>query len=200
MWHHHAARYRHTDFCAFRRGGCGLGSDRGNCARRSTRRNLNSVRGLLCRSCGRCRRIGDRKCSSGRRLNGNLFFPRSRSRGRFHGHPSRGWRNNDNRARGHSPCGSFGDNRAGGRTRRNGRSGWRSSNDRRCRARLRNDLAWFRPSRRGGCSGLRGNRSRGRRCRGWRGRFGWRSCRRLRRHSRVACLFFLFLLLGQDGL
>ena len=204
MRHHHAAWYGHADLCALRGSGRGLGGDRGNRARRSTRgdKNFSGTRrcgDLLRNSCGRCRRVSNRRNNGGRRLNGNLFLPRSRSRGRLHGRSSRGRRNNHNRARGHSTCGSFGDNCAGRRTRRNGRSGRRRSNDRGRGARLRNDLAWFRPGRRGGCSWLRGNRGRSGRLRCWRG-FSRRNCRRLRRHSRVACLFFIFLFLGQEGL
>ena len=205
MRHHHAAWYGHNDLCAFRRSGCRLGGDCGDRARRSTRggKNFSGTRrcgSLFRNSCGRCRRVSTRSNNGGRRLNGDLFLPRSRSHGRLHGNSSRGRRNNHNRARCHSPCGSFGDNRAGWRTRRNGGSCRRRSNDRGRGARLRNDLAWFRPGRRGCCGGLRGNRSRGGRLRGWRGGLGRRCRRRLRRHSRVACLFFLFLLLGQESL
>lgn len=152
---------------------------------------------LLSQSRGRCQRIGNRRNNDGRRLNRSLFLPRSRSRGRLYSHPSRGRRNNHNRARSRSSCGSFGDNRAGGRARRNRRSGrWRSY-DRRRGARLRNDLPWFRPRWRSGCGGLRGYWSRD----GW-SRGGPNRCSgsRLRRHSSVAGLFFLFLLLGQEGL
>ena len=142
-----------------------------------------------------CRRFSNRRNSSCRWLNGDLLFARSWSRGRLDDYPS-GWRrHNNNRARGYCASGSFGNNCASGRTRNNGRGGRRSSNDRSCRARLRNNLAWFRPG--GRCGRCCGNRS----CCGRRDRHGnlgrRRSDRRFHWTPRLARIFFL---LGQQGL
>ncbi len=145
-----------------------------------------------------CRRFSDRRNSSRRRLDSNLFVARSRSRGRLYGHTSRRRRNNNNRARGYSTNWSFGDNCAGGRARSDGRRRRWRSNDRSRRPRLRNNLARFRPSRRYS-SRCRGNRSCGGRCSGH-GNLGRRSDRRLHRDPRLARIFFLFLLLRQQGL
>jgi hypothetical protein len=144
----------------------------------------------------RCRCLINRRRSDGRCLDGDLFLARSRCRGRLHHHASRRRRhNNHGTRRRYSSCGRLGNNRARGRTRGDGWSGRRSRNNRRRRARLRNDLAWFRTGRRGRDSGRRGNRSSGRR-----GRFRRHDDRRFRGDSRVARLFFLFFLLGQKGL
>jgi len=153
------------------------------------------------RSCLRsrtCRRFSDWRNSSSRWLDSNLFVARSRGSGRLYGHPSRRRRNNNNRARGYSPYGSFGDNCAYRRTRSNGRSGWRRSDDRSCRAWLRNNLAWFRP---GGRSSGRccDNRSCSSRRRSGHGNLDWCRDRSLHRDPRLARIFFLFLLLGQHG-
>ena len=189
LWHHHPARNRHDDFWSF---GCRLGVDSGNRTWHSDCRSF-SVR---CRSGLRrsssCRRFSYWRNSSGGRLNSGLIFARNRSRGRLYGYPSRWRRDNDDWARGRSSCGSFGNNCACGRTRSDGRCGRRSGNDRCCRARLRNNLAWFRTGgrrRRRCCC----NRSR----RGSDGNFGWRGDRRLHRTPHLARIFFL---LGQQRL
>ena len=182
---------------AVRPGCCRLGGDCGNRTRRSNGGSFSMRRrsGLRCRS---RRRFSDWRNSSSRWLDSNLLFARSRSRGRFYDHASRRRRHNNNRARGYSRRGSFGNNCACGRTRSDGRSGRRRSNDRSRRARLRNNLAWFRPGWRR-CSRRCGNGSRGRR-RGGRCNLGRRSDSRLRRAPRLTRIFFLFLLLGQQGL
>ncbi len=152
---------------------------------------MRRCRGLL-RRCSRLRGcFSNWRNSNDGCLNGDLFFTRSRSCGRLHDHARRRWRHNNNWARGgRSPCGSLGDNCARGRTRGNRWSGRRSSDNRRRRARLRNDPAWFRPGWGWGGGGLCGNRRSG----------GRRSRRRFSRDPRVTRLFFLFLLLGQKGL
>jgi hypothetical protein len=136
-----------------------------------------------------CWRFGNWRNSSCGRLNGGLLFACCWSRGWLYGHSCRWWGNNNNRARGRSSCGSFGNNRACWRTRSDGRSGGWRSHDRSCRARLRNNLAWFRPGRRRSCRCC-GNRSCGRR-RGGRGNLGRRSHRRFHRATGLARIFFL---------
>jgi hypothetical protein len=188
-------------------GGCGLSSDGGHRGRCRNWRGLD-FRRLRRRSFdnGSGRHWRRACCGShgGRWFGGRLFFARSRGRSRLNDHPCRGRRNHDHRSRSRNDtCGSLGYNGAGGRTRSDGRRGWRRGNNRRGRARLRNDLARSRMSgSRSRCSRSRRSRSRSRRGRGRgrRSRFGWRSCCRLRRHARLARLFFFFLLLGQDGL
>ena len=190
--HHHAARNRHNDF---RCPGCGFGVDRRNRTRHSHCGSLSIRRrsGLRCRS----RRCFSNWRSSSRWLNSNLFVSCSWSRRRFDNRTSWRRRNHNNRARGYSSCGSFSNNCACGRTRCDGRSSRRRSDDRCRRARLRNNLAWFRPG--GRCSRCRGNRSCGSR-RGSHCNFGRRRDSRLRRDPRLPRIFFLFLLFGQQGL
>lgn len=194
MRHHHAARNRHDDF---RCPSCRLGVDSGNRTRCPNGGSFSSWRRPRLR-CRGCRRFSNWRNSSGWWLNSNLLFTRGRSRRRLDDHTSRRWRDNNNRTRGYSPCGSFGNNCAGGRTRSNGWCRRWSGNGRSCRPRLRNNLAWFRPG--GRCGGRRcGNRS----CRGGRGgchNLGRCGDRRFHRNPRLARIFFLFLLLGQQGL
>jgi len=191
--HHHAPWNRNDDFwCLGRR----LGIDSGNRTRHSDCGSFTMGRRPGLRRRSGYRRFSNWRNSSGGRLNSGLIFARSRSRGRLYGYPSRWRRDNDNWARGRSSCGSFGDNCACGRTRSDGRCGRWSGNDRCCRARLRNNPAWFRPSwrRRSRCCG---NRSCGGR-RGGHGNFGRRrGDRRFHRASHLARIFFL---LGQQGL
>ena len=136
-----------------------------------------------------CRRLRLRRFGNHR-----LVFACRRSHWRLNGSSRRRRRNHNHRARSR--------NRASRRPRhdsarrRTAGNGWRScgllGNDRRRLTRLRNNPARLR-ARRGGS----GNRRRGahggrRRLRGRGGRF----CR----HAHVMRLFFLFLLLGQNGL
>ena len=92
------------------------------------------------------------------------------------------------------PCRRLGHNSSGRRLRRNGRCCGR--NNRRCRPRLRHNLARFRPrgSRWRCCNRNNGRRGLGRSL----GRN--RSDGLARRHVALAGLGFLFLLLGQNGL
>jgi len=192
--HHHAARYRHYDFrCLCSR----LSGDSGNPTWYSGCGSFSIGRRSGLRRRG-CRSFSSRRNSISRWLHSDLFFACSRSRWRLYSHASRRRRHNNNRARGYCPCGSFGDNCACGRTRSNGWSGRWSSNDRSCRARLRNNLAWFRPG--GRCSSrCCSNRRCGGRLGGL-GSLGRRGDRRLHRDAHMARIFFLFLLLGQQRL
>lgn len=196
MRHHHTARCGHNwlgNLCGSRfRGDSGHSAchtTTGGCA------GLRRYRGLLSYGCGRCRCFRDWRSGNDGRLDGNLFFPCSRSRGWLHNDPSRRWRHNNNRARRNGPWGSLGNNRACRRTRGNSRNGWRRSNNRGRRARLRNNLPRFRLGRRGhNC--FRGNGNNG----GGRCRFRRRHRSRLPRNASVARLFFLFFFLGLNSL
>ena len=206
--HHHAARWRRgvrAALPALCGGSCGLSSDGGDRGRRRNWRSLDFRRLRRRRfdlSSRRRWRLAYCGGYDGRRFGSVLFFTRSRGRSRLDNHPCRGRRNHDHRSRSRNgPRRSLGYHGAGGRTRSDGRRsrGWSGNNGRR-RARLRNDLS------RGGMSGRwsygwsSGGQRYGSRGRGGRSRFGRRSCCPLRRQAGVARLFFLFFLLGQDGL
>ena len=141
--------------------------------------------------------------------NCRLLFARNRSRWRFpplgrrlvRGDPrldggSRRWRNHNHRARNcNRACRGLGHDRARRRTAGNSRSRCGLGNNRRGLPRLRNNLARLRACR--SCGGERGRGGRGPlRGLGWLRRRGGRLCR----HAHVMRLFFLFLLLGQNGL
>ncbi len=201
--HYHAAwsgrNWRAALLDALRCSCCGFGGDSGNRAWRFACEN----RGFRFRQRGGGRLkdgdgrwllngSGSHRC---RRLGGDLFFMRDRSRGRLNRDSSRRRRDHDHWPRsGHSACGSFRNDCARRRASRDGRRGRRRGNDRRRGARLGNDPARFRADRSRGsrrcCSrGLGGCRRLGRRRRCW-----------LHRQTGVARLFFFFLLFGQDGL
>jgi len=139
--------------------------------------------------CLRLRRCG---CMFGR---SRLCVSR-RGCGRWLGHDGDGRRDNGRgRTRRDGPNWSLGDHRTGRRTRSNGR-----------RCMLRGD-DWRRgPSLRDNFSRLRAGGRGGRRCSGHNGRrcFGWSLGGRCRGRSRgrmaPACLFLIFLFLGQYGL
>ena len=127
--------------------------------------------------------------------NCRLLFACSRTCWRLDGSSQR-WRNHNHRA-GSRHCAYrwLGHDSARRRTAGNSRRSCGWGNNRRGLPRLRNNLAPLRARR--SCGGSRGRGGRGaHRGLGWLGRRGGRLCR----HAHVMRLFFLFLLLGQNGL
>ena len=216
--HHHAARRVsgvHAALPALCGRVSGFSGDGGNRGRRCNWRSLDFRRLRRRRfhdSSGRSWRFACRWRHDGMRLSGWPLFACNRRcrlvcRGRrlYHS-PGRGRSHHNYRARNESSAGgSLGHHGACGRM---GGNRWRScgrGDDGRSRARLRNDPArgrscghWSCGCR--SCSWTSRGRSYGcgRRRRGGLG--GWRWRRRLCWHARVARLFFLFFLLGQNGL
>ncbi len=214
MRHHHAARgwLRYTLPHGLCGSGCGLSGNRWNRSWRLRHRSpsLNGFRRSWQRFSDRCRRrlrLANRGCCCGRfcgrfLLGARLLFAHSGSRGRLHYNSAWGWRHHDDCARAWNYARwRLRHHGARWRAAGNRRSGWRRCNDRRGRARLRNDFARFRAG--WSCGRLSGSGCRRRRSGGHGAHFRLRRlCRRRRsyRHPGVACLFFLFVLLGQDRL